>query len=57
LGLTYTTTPKVLRDDRLRRTLYDVGTSTIRKRIELVLVPSQKTVWRLMSPRVETFYP
>jgi len=33
-----TTTPKVLRDVRLRRTLYDVGASTTRNRMGIALV-------------------
>jgi len=33
-----TTTPRVLRDGRSRRTLYDVGASTTRKRMGMVLV-------------------
>jgi len=33
-----TTTPRLLRDGRPRRTLYDVGASTIRKRMGMVLV-------------------
>jgi len=54
-----TTTPRVLRDGRLSRTLYDVGASTTRKRMGMVLVwdPSRKTVWRSMYPWVETFSP
>jgi len=33
-----TTTPRVLRDERPSRMLYDVGASTMRKRIGMVLV-------------------
>jgi len=33
-----TTTPMTLRDGRPRRTLYDVGTSTTRKQMGMVLV-------------------
>jgi len=33
-----TTTPKVLRDGRPKRTLYEVGASTTRKRMGIVLV-------------------
>jgi len=53
------TTPRVLRDGRPSRKLYDVGVSMTRKRMGMVLVwdPSWKTVWRSMYPRVETFSP
>jgi len=33
-----TTTPRVFRDGQSRRTLYDVGASTIRKQMGMVLV-------------------
>jgi len=33
-----TTAPRVLRDGRLRRTLYEVGASMTRKRMRIILV-------------------
>ena len=51
------TAPRVLRDGRPRRTFYEVGASTTRKRMGIVLVcdASRKTVWRSIYPQVETF--
>jgi len=54
-----TIAPRVLRDGRPSRMLYDVGVSMTRKRMGMVLVwdPSRKTVWRSMYPWEETFSP